>query len=483
MTLPPPECKVYTPPQLADAMVGAIEPRDSDSWLDPCIGPGAFITPLRKRGISKNRIVAIDIDPEAGREDGAATTLRGIDFFEWCSSTKRRFTKIIANPPYVAIRKLHPDLQKSLRDFGGNKDNAFALSSNYWCAFLSASMHVLEEDGNLSFVLPAAWEYALYATEVRQAVLDRFRCVSVHRCLEPLFPPVREGRVVLVAKGYRKKPASAVRVDHGTSEQLVAALKRGNAKNTQSYKYPPKAADENLIPFSDLYNITIGCVTGDAGYFLLTEAERAANKLPIGSVRPILSKARHLAKARVTKADWENLLNANERVWLFSPSTKSLRSKAVRSYIEHGEKVCNLDAYKLKHRDPWYQVKDLRKGVGFLSGMTKLGPWITFRSMRGLAATNTLYVLTAKKHMSADEHAAWALSLLSSPCRQQFNELARRYPDGLPKLEPHDLCSFRLPAPKTHEGAAKKYQSAIDLLVSDKIAEAVAAADKFIRIA
>lgn len=109
MTLPPPECKVYTPPQLADAMVGAIEPRSSDSWLDPCIGPGAFITPLRKRGISKDRIIGIDIDPEAGQEDGAATTLRGIDFFEWCSTTKQRFTKIVANPPYVAIRKLPPD--------------------------------------------------------------------------------------------------------------------------------------------------------------------------------------------------------------------------------------------------------------------------------------------------------------------------------------------------------------------------------------
>lgn len=422
-------------------MVGSIDPQDDDFWLDPCIGPGAFVAQLRKRGISKDRIVGIDIDPEAGREDRAATTLRGIDFFEWCSSTKRRFTKIIANPPYVAISKLHPDLQKSLRDFGGNKDSAFTLSSNYWCEFLSASMQVLEDSCSLSFVLPAAWDYALYATEVRQAVLDRFRCVSVHRCLEPLFPPVREGRVVLVAKGNRKKPASAVRVDHGTSDLLVAALKRGNAKNAQSYERPPKAADEDLVPFSDLYNVAIGCVTGDAGYFLLTEAEREANKLSIGSVRPILSKATHLAKARVTKADWKNLLDANERVWLFNPGTRSLRSKAVRAYIEHGEKVCNLDAYKLKHRDPWYQVKDLRKGIGFLSSMTKLGPWITFRSMRGLAATNTLYVLTAKKHMFADEHAAWALSLLSSPCRQQFNELARRYPDGLPTAAPETTKS------------------------------------------
>jgi hypothetical protein len=30
MTLPPPECKVYTPPQLADAMVGSIDPQDDD---------------------------------------------------------------------------------------------------------------------------------------------------------------------------------------------------------------------------------------------------------------------------------------------------------------------------------------------------------------------------------------------------------------------------------------------------------------------
>lgn len=463
-------------------MVSAIEPQGSDSWLDPCIGPGAFITPLRKRGISKDRIIGIDIDPEAGQEDGAATTLRGIDFFEWCSTTKRRFTKIIANPPYVAISKLHPDLQKSLRDFGGNKDNAFALSSNYWCAFLSASMRVLDDNGSLSFVLPAAWEYALYATEVRQAVLDGFQYVSVHRCLEPLFPPVREGRVVLVAKGYRKKPRSAVRVDHGTSGQLVAALGRGDAKDTQPYNRPSKATNGDLVPFADLYNVNIGCVTGDAGYFLLTEEDRTANKLPMDSVRPVLSKARHLAKSRVTKSDWKALLDMNERVWLFHPSTKSLRSKAVRAYIEHGEQVCNLDAYKLKHREPWYQVRDLRKGVGFLSGMTKLGPRITFRSMRGLVATNTLYVLTAKKQMSADEHAAWALSLLSSPCRRQFNELARRYPDGLPKLEPHDLCSFRLPVPNMHEGAVKAYQSTVDLLVSGKIAEAVAAADAFVGI-
>lgn len=48
MTLPPSECKVYTPPLLADAMVRAVGPYRNDYWLDPCMGPGAFIAPLRR---------------------------------------------------------------------------------------------------------------------------------------------------------------------------------------------------------------------------------------------------------------------------------------------------------------------------------------------------------------------------------------------------------------------------------------------------
>ena len=115
MTLPPAECRVSTPPLLAEAMVRAVAPHRNDYWLDPCMGPGAFIAPLRRHGVPRERIVGIDIDTSVGKEDGAATTVRGIDFFRWCARTRQRFTKIVANPPYVAIRKLHPTLQQSLR--------------------------------------------------------------------------------------------------------------------------------------------------------------------------------------------------------------------------------------------------------------------------------------------------------------------------------------------------------------------------------
>lgn len=478
--LPPAECKVYTPPLLADAMVRAIGPQRNDYWLDPCMGPGAFIAPLKQHGIPRNRIVGIDIDRSVGKEDGAATTIRGIDFFQWCARTPQRFTKIVANPPYVAIRKLHPTLQRSLRDFGGGKDASFALRSNYWCAFLAASLRVLEQNGSLSFLLPAAWEYALYADSVRQHVLASFQSVDVHRSFQPLFPNVREGCVVLVARGYKQTPTRAVRFDHADSELLIASLAKRNGEHAvvgKSYHVEPSLPGIDSVRFCDLYTIGIGCVTGDARYFLLTEGDRVFHRLPVEALHPVLSKAKHLVASRMANAHWKRLLDANERVWLFSPAGNALKQKAVRAYLEHGEETCDLNAYKLKHRDPWYQVPDVRIATGFLSGMTRLGPWISFRSMRQLAATNTLYTLTARNKMSADEHAAWGLSLLSTPSRQQFAELTRRYPDGLPKLEPHDLNSFQLMPPKSTAGAVDNYRRAVDLLLASKISEAVAIAD------
>lgn len=271
--LPPSDCKVYTPSALAKAMVHALVPHPEDKWLDPCIGPGAFIVPLRERGIPKERIVGVDIDSTAGEEDLSATTLRGVDFFQWCSSVTQRFTKIVANPPYVAIRRLHPQLQGSLQSFRNETDSSFALRSNYWCAFLSASLGVLAHKGNLAFVLPAAWEYALYAADLRLKILQRFEEVEVHRCLEPLFPSVREGCVVLLAKGYLQTPRTCVRIEHRTPHDLIATLQKGVSRSTKSYR-STQAPDASLTSFMELYTVRIGCVTGNADYFLLTESDR-----------------------------------------------------------------------------------------------------------------------------------------------------------------------------------------------------------------
>ncbi|MGA7413204.1 MAG: N-6 DNA methylase [Bryobacteraceae bacterium] len=477
-SLPPPECKVYTPPLLADAMVRAINPHPSDLWLDPSMGRGAFISALRRNGVNKSRIVGLDIEVHPSPEDAAATTVRGVDFFEWCASTQERFTKVVANPPYVALCKLKPDLQENLQQFRQTQDPSFALRSNYWCAFLSACLGLLKPNGSLAFVLPAAWDYALYARELRERVLSSFHSVEVHRSLEPLFPEVREGRVVLLAKGYLQKPKHKVRIDHPTAASLIAALSCPIQQVDPAPSYAATVRDGARARFGDLFSVGIGCVTGEVSYFLLTESKRLAHDLPTRALKPVVSRARHLVASQMTKAEWDRLKRADERVWLFNPDVHAEKSRAVRAYLKRCEMLCNLDGYKLRNRDPWYGVPGIRFGVGFMSGMTGIGPWVSLRSMRGLAATNTLYVITERTPMAMDERAAWALSLLSSETRRQVRAQLRRYPDGLAKLEPHDISGLQLLTPKRIAGSRVAYHRAIKLLLSGEIEAATAIADR-----
>src|SRR5262245_36469418 len=111
---PPAQCRVYTPERLAIAMVEALDPGINDLWLDPCVGPGAFVRALRLCGVPRRRILAIDLDRTRGPEDGSACTIRGTDFFRWVRTAPQRFDKIVANPPYVPLRRLSKQLLRPL---------------------------------------------------------------------------------------------------------------------------------------------------------------------------------------------------------------------------------------------------------------------------------------------------------------------------------------------------------------------------------
>jgi hypothetical protein len=159
--------------------------------------------------------------------------------------------------------------------FGAGDDGSFTLRSNYWCAFLSACLRVLADHGCLAFELPAVWDYALYASDVRHAIHQQFQSVEVHRSCEPLFPEVREGCVVLVAKGCRNDPTISVRINQSNAHALITALLQSDGEPTNHHA-PDRTGDLALTSFSDLYAVKIGCVTGDAKYFLLRESDRGS---------------------------------------------------------------------------------------------------------------------------------------------------------------------------------------------------------------
>ena len=239
---------------------------------------------------------------------------------------------------------------------------------------------------------------------------------------------------------------------------------------------------DDEVRMGEIAEIRIGAVTGDAGYFLLTENQRIDLGLPQSAVRPILSKAQHITVSEIDYKVWTKLLDEGKRVWLFDPCEADLAEPSVRAYLDLTveEGGCHREATKIKGRDPWYRVPVPDAFDGFATGMSPTICWVALNCMPGLTVSNTLYGVRFPTAKSIDEQAAWCLSMLSSATTQSRARLVRQYPQGLLKLEPRDMREIAVRRPKQTEDARALYRQATELITSGRPGAAQAMVDKWL---
>ena len=479
---PPDSCKVYTPSKLAAAMIKAVGKRAGQSWLEPSLGQGVFLQELHKLGVPAKSITGIDLEPTTAPADKLGVVKRGVDFLHWCTTTRTRFDRVVANPPYVSLLDLPHHARATARHLElASSTGPLPARSNLWAAFLIGALKLLKKGGALTFVLPASWDYADYAERLRAEVPKLFRDWICLRCEEPLFPGVLEGSIVLVGRGFRGKHVhssriSCLRLDDLT-QQLLAL---GKQKKSAASKRKRTTATKNARTLADMVDLRLGGVTGDANYFLLTEARRAELGLPTSAMKPVLSKASHLIAAKMTAADWAKLRRKEARVWLFRPGKATLTHPNVLRYLRKRVTTggCNRNGEKVRNREVWHQVVLPGAIDGFISGMSKYGPWLVLNGMKSLTATNTLYTVHFKRRATANEKAAFGLALLSTKVRKQLPTLKRRYAAGLGKFEPGDLQSLKIPSYQVPAKATADYQKAVKALLGGSVSAATAIANR-----
>ena len=221
--IPPETCNVYTPAVLADAIACALPDSDHTAWLDPCVGKGAFLEAVARRGTPASRVTGIDLSAKLEAADRFGAVQRVTEFLSWSSETFKRFDNIVANPPYISLRELPIQIRQAALKHQSPDGTKLTLRSNCWYAFLCAALRLLKSGGSLAFVLPAAFEYADYARPLRVNLSSLFRTVGVHRCRVPIFEAVGDGAVVLIASGFGKPLASQIRREYNS----LSALARG----------------------------------------------------------------------------------------------------------------------------------------------------------------------------------------------------------------------------------------------------------------
>lgn len=481
---PPDGGMADTPVLLADTAVRVVGLSGATSWLDPCVGSGQLVAAALRAGVSRDTILAVDLQTQLPTLDRLGVEyLLGTDFIKWARETDRRFDRVIANPPFVRLSKLqkpllHPASETLLDGI------RIPGTANYWVAFLITGMKLLRRGGAMSYILPAAWEYADYASPLRELCASYFRELDVHRVSEPMFDEVEDGSVLLVGRGFGEQPSRDVRVfRHATLSALSTALSTDSAHtNVGRLRRHDASLKSGEVRMRQIAEVRIGAVSGDAHFFLLTEGQRLALGLPRSAVRPILSKSDQIIKSEIDVETWQDLLDDGKRVWLLDPSEDALEDPSVRVYlhldVEKGG--CHRAAAKIRNRDPWYRVPLPPNFDGFVSGMSQSAPWVMLNRMPGLTISNTLYGVSFPTLKSVDEQAAWCLSMLSSMTARSRSELVREYPQGLLKLEPRDFADLVVRQPRATENARRLYCEAVDLMTSGRRAEAQSMVDDWL---
>ncbi len=478
LALPPVSCKVYTPSDLAEGIVRALGDAPHGSWLEPAHGKGVFVQAIASLGVAKERIVALDLDRTVSAADSLATTIRGVDFLRWAGETERRFDRVVGNPPFISIKRLPPSLQKIAASVRDLNDRPIGRGGNVWYAFVLVSLRLLRPGGCLAFVLPSAAEFAGYSAAIRRTVRETFNSLELYRCERPLFDEVQEGTLVAIARDYGAHPTMVCRRWFATREALIRGLSQSGRLNGHKCPNGAVSSAPQAVTLDVVADIRVGGVTGDASYFLMSEERRRALELPVAALTPVVSKARHLRSAFVGRKEWIRLKSARERIWLFNPCGEVAKHPKVRGYlaVDASEGGCNREAYKVSIREPWYRTPMPQVPDAFLSGMTKHGPWLCINQMRGLNATNTLYVVTFRSR-NREGWFMWALALLSSLAQRQIRRIGRRYADGLVKYEPGALSKIELPRLRSDADHKSLYIRAVAALLAGDLAKAKDIAD------
>jgi hypothetical protein len=470
---------VYTPSKLADAIVAAVFVAGQRTWLEPGCGQGAFLQALHAIGVQRKNIHAIDLDLAGSEYDSYATVLRGVDFLNWSSRQQVRFDCIVGNPPFVAIRELPEPLQTRAAQVRDHRGSPIGRRANTWYAFLQSSLRLLQEGGNLAFVLPAASEYADYCKSGRDGITGMFERVDFIRSRRPLFPEVQEGAVVLVCHNKRTGAGVFRRHEVADLNETIERLYRLTDHKARSCPTARGQHGSQLARLGDVVSTKLGGVTGDTRFFTITEDRRRELGLPAACVQPVVTRCRHIRSPWVVREHWNRLRAQSERVWLFNPSQSMVENPSVKCYLSLDQDAggCRRTAYKVRNRDPWFRTPLPSPPDGFISGMCHDGVWICVNEMSKLNATNTLYVIHFRESLPFNERYACALTLLTTQVSKRLRRIRRRYADGLEKIEPGQIADLEIPPFHHIVGAKHKYRRALAMLFAGESRESKRIAD------
>ena len=372
----------------------------SDRVLEPSCGDGVFLEMAVQRFLAlgtkaqdiADQVIGVEITPdEAGKSvsrlqrligNCASRALHCGDFFIWRESNRdAHFDCVIGNPPFIRYQNF-PEPSRSyamalMKELGLQPNKL----TNAWVPFVAGAVDVLAPNGRLAMVLPAELLQVSYAAQLRAYLVDHFESIRILACNEMLFQNAQQEVVLLLARGRVKAPSplNKSRIDFSESQtvgQMLAksaqdsltggekVVRHDNEKWLKYFLSPREITFMRELRASGVAAtlkrhaaIDVGVVTGNNDFFVLDG--KAVSEHCMGKhVIPLVGRSSQLKGAVLNEAEWAELAENGERVFLFyfNGRNNGTLSAGESAYIRIAEKSGKHLGYKCSLREPWYSV-------------------------------------------------------------------------------------------------------------------------------
>lgn len=477
----------FTSPAIAEFLTGWAIRTSEDRVLDPTCGEGVFLLAagerLRSLGASpeaiKAQLTGVDLDRPSLSASGDLLATEGFkakliasDFFDLVTPAQIGDQvgwqdAVVGNPPFIRYQQHRGDVRK--RSAAAALAQGVRLSglASSWAATLVHASAFLKPTGRLAVVLPAELLTVGYAEPLRRWLRQRFAAVNLFMFERLQFRDAEEHVVLLVAHG--AGPCDSFGLYHVDDADDLARLHPADnvgANPAAEGKWSDlvlsldmrrlfkSVAVERMARLDTYGTPELGTVTGANDYFALSETTRRKYGIGEKQVKRISPPGtRHLKGLAFTRAQWEELRLAGERVWLLHPEGK-VKAKGLADYLASGEERGIHEAYKCTVRNPWWCPPAVPVPDLFFTYMSHRYPRL-IANTSGATLLNSMHGIRLNDDAPTEARDALPLLALNSATMLGAEIMGRAYGGGILKMEPREAASLPVPAEPDMEVAWK----------------------------
>ena len=456
----------FTPASVARLMVQWVLKNNPTTVLDPAFGLGVFYDEIIKANYHQHiQFTGYEIDENVIsyiNYDEHKKNLK-IIINDYLEANVGTFDGIICNPPYMRFQKFlnrHDVLPKIEKQIG----KKLVGYSNISSVFLVKALNELNDNGNLTFIMPFEFFNTGYGKEIKKSLFENhlLKQIIIFSNEKDIFPDATTTVCVLLCRNNGKE--EMIKITQIKSDDEINQIldisdfyqKKINPSDLPHNKkwtpillslFSKQIIPDGLVKLSLYGTFTRGIATGANDFFALTKSKIKNWNLDSNNICKCITKSSQIRKAVFTEHDYDILYDSNKPVYCLD--VRDHENQQIRKYIAEGEKLRYNKRYLTSMRRPWYKI-ECRKPAPILFGVFNRGRLKVIRNLT--TAINFTCYHSFYPNMFGEQLINKLFVYLLSDIGQATIKINKRsYGNNLDKFEPGDLNDSLCPSQNQFE--------------------------------